>query len=77
MENAPARVLISHIDFAENYTFAIQNEVQSIHWFSTGISILVHITLLREESEMVRCLNKHITIFLTTKSMTLFLFSIA
>jgi hypothetical protein len=50
MENAPAGVLISHIDFAENYTFAIQNEVQSMHWFSTSISILVHITLLREES---------------------------
>lgn len=39
--------MISHIDFAENYTFAIQNEIQSMHWFSTSITILVHITLYR------------------------------
>lgn len=47
MENVPHGVLISHIDFAENYTFAIQNEVQSMHWFSTSITILVHITFFR------------------------------
>jgi hypothetical protein len=50
MESAPAGVLISHIDFAENYTFAIQNEVQSMHWFSTSISILVHITVWKGEA---------------------------
>ncbi len=32
------------IDFAKNYSFAIQNEVQSMHWHSYQISILVHIT---------------------------------
>lgn len=47
MDNLPCGVLISHIDFAENYSFAIQNEVQSMHWFSTSITILVHITLCK------------------------------
>ena len=44
MKEMPRDVLLSHIDFAENYSFEIQNEVQSMHWHSTQISILVHIT---------------------------------
>jgi hypothetical protein len=32
------------IDFAKNYSFVIQNEVQSMHWHSYHISILIHIT---------------------------------
>jgi hypothetical protein len=31
------------VDFVENYTFETQNEVQSMHWHSYHISILVHI----------------------------------
>jgi hypothetical protein len=50
MELALAGVLISHIDFTKNYTFAIQIKVQSMHWFSTNISILVHITVLKIEA---------------------------
>ena len=36
--------VISVVDFAENYKFEIQNEVQSMHWHSYQISILVHIS---------------------------------
>jgi hypothetical protein len=32
------------VDFAKNYSFQMQNEVQSMHWHSYQISILVHIT---------------------------------
>lgn len=46
-ENVPAGVIVSHIDFAENYTFQIQNEIQSMYFFSESITILVHITLHR------------------------------
>jgi hypothetical protein len=47
MKNLPADVIISHIDFAENYSFMIQDEIQSMHWHSTQVTILVHITLRR------------------------------
>jgi len=36
--------IISMEDFAKNYSFQVQNEVQSMHWHSYQISILVHIT---------------------------------
>jgi len=32
------------VDFVENYSFEIQNEVQSMHWPNYQISILVHIS---------------------------------
>jgi hypothetical protein len=32
LENIPADGIVSVIDFAENYSFEIQNEVQSMHW---------------------------------------------
>ena len=31
MKEMPRDVLLSHIDFAENYSFEIQNEVQSMY----------------------------------------------
>ncbi len=37
-------IMVSVVDFAENYTFETQNEVQSMHWHRYHISILVHIT---------------------------------
>jgi hypothetical protein len=37
-------VLLSHIDFAENYTFQVRNEVQSEYYRSVQVTILVHIT---------------------------------
>jgi hypothetical protein len=36
--------IISMVDFAKKYNFQVQNEVQSMHWHSYQISILVHIT---------------------------------
>ena len=49
LKNIPEGVLVSHIDYAENYTFAIQNEVQSMYYFSTSVTILVHITMSHVE----------------------------
>lgn len=31
MSDLPADMILSHIDFAENYSFQIQNEIQSMH----------------------------------------------
>jgi hypothetical protein len=36
--------VMSLIDFAENYSYKGQNEVQSQHWYNFQLSILVHIT---------------------------------
>ena len=43
----PSNVVVSVIDFAENYSFKIHNEIQSMHWWSTQVTILVHITYVR------------------------------
>lgn len=40
----PRGTVLSSIDFAENYTFAAQDEVQSLHWDNRQITILVLIT---------------------------------
>jgi hypothetical protein len=44
MDNFPLDSILSQIDFAENYSFEMQNEIQSMHWHSFQITILVHIT---------------------------------
>ena len=54
MKNILEGVLVSHIDFAENYTFAIQNEVQSLYYFSTSVTILVHITMWKEAETIMK-----------------------
>jgi len=36
--------VMSLIDFAENYSFKGQDEIQSQHWFNFQLTILVHIT---------------------------------
>ena len=36
--------IMSLIDYAENYSFKGQNEVQSQHWYNFQLMILVHIT---------------------------------
>ncbi len=48
--NFPSNVVVSVIDFAENYSFKIQNEIQSMHWWSAQVTILVHITYLRNDA---------------------------
>jgi len=35
--------MVSIVEFAENYRFEMQNEVQSMHWHTYQILILVHI----------------------------------
>jgi len=54
MANVPKEVVVSHIDYVENYSFAIQNEVQSLYYFSTSVTILVHITMWKEKDEIVK-----------------------
>jgi hypothetical protein len=36
-------MVISCIDFLENYAFKTQNEMQNIHWYNMQIIIMVHI----------------------------------
>jgi hypothetical protein len=40
----PNDTMVFVIDFVENYSFEVQNEMQSIHWHSYQVTILVHIT---------------------------------
>jgi hypothetical protein len=40
----PNGTVISCIDFSENYSLKVQNEIQSMHWYNFQITILVHIT---------------------------------
>ena len=47
LENIPADGIVSVIDFAENYSFEVQNKVQSMHWHSYQVSILVQISWIR------------------------------
>lgn len=49
----PNDVVVSVIDFAENYSFKEQNEIQSMHWYCSQVTILVHITYVRDEAENV------------------------
>jgi hypothetical protein len=41
--SVPTDTLISYVDFSENYTLKVQNEIQSMHWHNDQITILVHI----------------------------------
>jgi hypothetical protein len=36
--------VLSLIDFAKNYSFKHQDDIQEQHWFNFQLSILVHIT---------------------------------
>ena len=47
----PDDVVVSVVDFAENYAFKEQNEVQSMHWYSSQVTIFVHITYYRKAGE--------------------------
>ena len=43
LQNFPNDAVVSVVDFAENYSFKVQNEIQSMHWYSNQVTILVHI----------------------------------
>jgi hypothetical protein len=47
METLPEGSILSHVDFAENYSFQVQNEIQSMHWQSSQVTIMVHICYRR------------------------------
>lgn len=60
--NFPSNVVVSVIDFAENYSFKIKNEIQSMHWWSTQVTILVYITYVRKETgDVEKTLHFYIT----------------
>jgi hypothetical protein len=44
MDNLPLDTILSHIDFVENYSFKMKNEILSMHWHSFQITILVQTT---------------------------------
>lgn len=46
LENFQSDTIVSVVDFAENYSFTVQNEVQSMHWHSYQVTILVHISFM-------------------------------
>jgi hypothetical protein len=81
MVNMPAGVLVSHIDFAENYTFQIQNEIQSMYFFLKVSRYWSTLHCIGDcpvpAVKKVTSSNTLITIYQMTKSMTLFLCSIA
>ena len=53
INNFPHDVAVSMIDFDENYTFKVQNEVQSMHWYNDWCTIHVHIICYwRREGEL-------------------------
>lgn len=52
LENFPLRTIVSVIDFAENYSLAGQDEIQSMHWHSDQITLLVHITLRHKQLDI-------------------------
>lgn len=43
ISNFPNDFVISIVDFAQNYTFKVQNEIQSMHWHNDQCTIMVHI----------------------------------
>ena len=43
-EDFPVGSIVSVIDFAENYAFQPQDEIQSMHWFNVQVTLLVHIS---------------------------------
>ena len=44
VQNLKQGEMLSLVDFAQNYSYKGQNEIQSQHWFSFQCTILVHIT---------------------------------
>ena len=63
----PNDVVVSVVDFAENYTFKQQNEIQSMHWCSVQVTIFVHITYFRVSGEILK--KSFISLFLMIRSM--------
>ena len=66
MCNLPKGIIVSHIDFAKNYEFQIQNEVQSMYYISEYVSLLVHITLQKvRDGEVELVTKKHMHYYIS------------
>lgn len=52
LENFPVGDLVFVIDFAENYSLQVQDEIKSMHWHSDQITLLVHITLRHKQLDI-------------------------
>jgi hypothetical protein len=44
MKHIPKDIVVSCIDFFENYAMKVQNKIPDMHWFSFQMIILIHIT---------------------------------
>jgi hypothetical protein len=44
LDQLPANAILTCVDFNENYTMKVQNEIQNMHWHNTQANILVVIT---------------------------------
>jgi hypothetical protein len=44
LSNLPACTILTCVDFSENYSMKLQNEIQIMHWHCTHVTILVMIT---------------------------------
>jgi hypothetical protein len=47
MDTLPEGSILSHIDFAKNYSFQVQNKIQSMHWQNSQVTIMVNICYQR------------------------------
>ena len=52
LKNFPDDVVMSVVDFAENYTFKVQNEIQSMHWYNDQCTIMVQICYWKEDGNL-------------------------
>jgi hypothetical protein len=76
-----ANIVVSVVDFDKNYGFGVQNEIQSMHWHTYQMSILVHICFSWNLTpypydEYSWILTKTIFTFLMIRKMILNLFNI-
>ena len=54
-------VVLSVMDFAENYTLQPLTEIQSEHWNNEQISILVHVTMMRVDGILDKSVHFYIS----------------
>ena len=46
------RTIVSVVDFAENYTFPTQKEIQSEYYHSDQVSIFVHVLYINSQQDV-------------------------
>jgi hypothetical protein len=73
-------VILSHINFVENYTFQIENKIQSLHLHPFKVTILLHITYrinlaFTEENGQSSKVIKELHFYVSDDNTTLFLWN--